>query len=783
MADVFARVLSLSLSGALVALFILALRSLFGRKLSQTWRYYVWLIVLMRLALPFAPQEANLMDFLARRSAALPPQMRTMPSPVATTVPRAYAPAPQSEKEIPGLMAMEKPSSPADVPDVRTKTDPSPQTRPVSTVLADLWQYAWVVWLGVALMLLVHIVTRYCGFARFIRAGWQPVDDPDVLDVLDEVSGLYGLRKPLPLYLNPLATSPMLIGILRPSIVLPTCHLEKERLRLIFAHELIHYKRKDILFKWCVQVISCLHWFNPLVYWVKRDVNIACELSCDEQVLARLDQERHRQYGDTLLAVIQISGNYGDTVASVTMSEEGKIMKTRLQSIANPHRRTKWTVLCSLTLSLLLIFAATHAGAYTGIPVAADEGGDGPLAILPVADATPVPAAEKDPSSAPNPPVTPAPEATRQPTPGERLDNLLSDVNALGASLGGHVSDWAQDWADNWDWDTLLDDTDDWGWNDPRNWDADSDSDDNMFSSYRSNGRTVIHEGYYADGYILHLKYDSTAKLGDQGVAVLHDPAVLLPEPWAAQAQNAQFLDILQGAADSFVAHHAGTHVQNNGFLRLVNVKGPYTQSPDELLDLFYRDNKLGYFVAVLNSGLTSVELRAELLRDTLEDENVAYLVFLLDADTPVDTADALLQTAYDNRDIASFYILLDYASAQARKSILNQATRDAELEFLAGIDETPSAESIDALMDHMEDLDTGLIAMLADQLTPEQAQKIAAAAYEQDDVGAFTLVMDRLSEEEIKAYNERAHQDHKTSFYILTGFYPMSTVTQATEP
>ncbi len=34
------------------------------------------------------------------------------------------------------------------------------------------------------------------------------------------------------------------------------------------------------------------HWFNPFVYLLEKEVNKSCELSCDEKVIALLDEQR-----------------------------------------------------------------------------------------------------------------------------------------------------------------------------------------------------------------------------------------------------------------------------------------------------------------------------------------------------------------------------------------------------------------------------------------------------------------------------------------------------------
>lgn len=59
MTEVLKAVLSLSLSGSLVIALLALLRPLVRRRTSRRWQYYVWLIAVARLLLPFGPEEVR----------------------------------------------------------------------------------------------------------------------------------------------------------------------------------------------------------------------------------------------------------------------------------------------------------------------------------------------------------------------------------------------------------------------------------------------------------------------------------------------------------------------------------------------------------------------------------------------------------------------------------------------------------------------------------------------------------------------------------------------------
>ena len=52
-----------------------------------------------------------------------------------------------------------------------------------------------------------------------------------------------------------------------------------------------------------VNFVGAIHWFNPFIYLVRREMNKACELACDESVIKKFDIREMQLYGDTLIAV------------------------------------------------------------------------------------------------------------------------------------------------------------------------------------------------------------------------------------------------------------------------------------------------------------------------------------------------------------------------------------------------------------------------------------------------------------------------------------------------
>ena len=58
MNEILKIVLSLSLSGSLLILVLLLCKPLFRNRISKRWQYYIWLVVIARLLLPFTPETS-----------------------------------------------------------------------------------------------------------------------------------------------------------------------------------------------------------------------------------------------------------------------------------------------------------------------------------------------------------------------------------------------------------------------------------------------------------------------------------------------------------------------------------------------------------------------------------------------------------------------------------------------------------------------------------------------------------------------------------------------------
>ena len=340
-------VLSLSLSGTVMIMLMFLCKPLFGTVTKKCWQYYLWLIVIARLLIPFAPKADHVLVFS-------PEGDRTVVQMTEHT-----------DEYVPSAVLLEENGEEADgFQSVAAAKDGNAASLWDSKALEAVAARLWLVWLAGAVILFMR---RIIGYRRFVKGVWGSaclISDSGLLDLLSECGEQVGVKCPVELAVNKAVSSPMLIGCFHPCILLPTVDIPVSDLRYIFLHELTHERRQDIFYKWLVQFTFCVHWFNPFVWLMSREIDRACELACDEAVISRLRDEERIEYGDMLLNAVRLGGIHDNPTAFTALYESKKMMKERLVEIMKFRKRTKWLTFASLSLAICLLAVSMVEGAY-----------------------------------------------------------------------------------------------------------------------------------------------------------------------------------------------------------------------------------------------------------------------------------------------------------------------------------------------------------------------------------------------------------------------------------
>lgn len=221
--------------------------------------------------------------------------------------------------------------------------------------------FLWIA--GVFLILIWKTAEHFCFRRRILRHA-VAVTDPAVLSVWQNV--LLQSRMDFtdfPLVVSPEVKAPLSVGLFRFStcVVLPDRSYPPEELELIFRHETVHIARADSWSKFFLLFCTAMCWFHPLMWIAMKKSAEDLELSCDETVLLREDDDTRRKYALLLL------NTAGDGRGFTTcLSSSASAMRYRLKSIAAPVRRRSGILLLALVSFLLFITSGYVSLAYGG---------------------------------------------------------------------------------------------------------------------------------------------------------------------------------------------------------------------------------------------------------------------------------------------------------------------------------------------------------------------------------------------------------------------------------
>lgn len=313
--------LSLTLGGSVLALLLLLGKRFVFKKLSNTFYYYAWLVVLLRFLVPLP--------------GAMPTAPRQIPAREAATVTEPTAPRETYPLET--TAAQEAPTQEDRAPAVSSgKTE---QQISLQKLLPMLWAAGALASFG-------WYVVSYWNFV--VRAR-RSVTRELLWENAGQFQGLW--QKPRLLLAQNLE-SPMLVGLVQPKILLPEGSYSEEMLQNILLHELVHFRRNDIIYKWFSVAVFSIQWFNPLTYVIRRELGRACELSCDEWVIRHMTPVEKQTYGETLIAMAA-ANPLPAAAGATTFSTEKRDLKRRLLAIMG-YRNTKLGVLLGLGAAVVL---------------------------------------------------------------------------------------------------------------------------------------------------------------------------------------------------------------------------------------------------------------------------------------------------------------------------------------------------------------------------------------------------------------------------------------------
>ncbi len=321
----------------------------FKNKLSPALHFALWFLVIARLCIPVTIESGFHLFTVEQEKPLVQQQIPEVsafdaPTPAAT---REAAPSEALRGE--ASAPVQEPLPAADSP------------KPVFTIAsADALIALWIA--GMAFRA-ARLLFSERSMRRAVAHNTLPMD-ARTRDIYDACCAELGIAHKLPLQSMAGIYSPALTVSLKPMILLPaniTDTLTDAQLACALRHELTHYRRRDHLLMLLLRLLTCVYWFNPIVWLMKRELMKDMETACDSAVTARLNGTERREYAMTLLALFSQPCR-ANSVLGMALSSAEKDAERRVRGVFGAHRsKVPVKILAALLSALLLACCFTTA--------------------------------------------------------------------------------------------------------------------------------------------------------------------------------------------------------------------------------------------------------------------------------------------------------------------------------------------------------------------------------------------------------------------------------------
>lgn len=340
--DIFKAILVTSFIGTALTLVLTLIKPVTKKWFASSWHYYMWLVVLVVMLLPIR--------------ISLPSQIQSVPVLESNS---QTAEETVSDVTYEPIQVIEQ--------DLQLNSDRESSTysnlENLKMLAYDKLNIVAFVWFVSMIVLFLCKLIGYMIFLIKLRKYSDVISCPELMRFTN---------KKIVTRTSDKISSPLMIGLFKPTLLLPKTAMTPEQLDNVLAHEMTHFKRKDILYKWFISMVKCIHWFNPVIYYINKQVNIECEISCDLAVVKEMSEEQEICYINTILTLLA-TGNLRTAALTTGMTSDKKTLKRRFTMIKKRKRMKKSTRIVSTILAVALLLTTLFASGVLATTVFEEE--------------------------------------------------------------------------------------------------------------------------------------------------------------------------------------------------------------------------------------------------------------------------------------------------------------------------------------------------------------------------------------------------------------------------
>ncbi|MHC4124685.1 MAG: M56 family metallopeptidase, partial [Planctomycetota bacterium] len=297
---------SMLVQSSVLIIILLVLDLILRKRVRAVFRYCIWMLVLVKLVMPTTlslPTGFNywfgnrLATVASEKVFAIKSAITTLPyfEPTSKTM--------SSEKIITVSPSVNYHQS---VTGTTTKPDTT-VTNAVPTASLEWQGLVFLIWLA-AMITMILLLAQRIFFVRGIVSQSKNVSRK-MVDVFEQCCEQMGVYRRVGLKISPVAISPSVCGLFRPTILIPQDlpgKLNSEHLKSILLHELAHIKRGDLWISLFQAILQIVYIYNPLLWIANAMIRKVREEAVDEMVLVAMG-EQAEDYPEILLNISRLA--------------------------------------------------------------------------------------------------------------------------------------------------------------------------------------------------------------------------------------------------------------------------------------------------------------------------------------------------------------------------------------------------------------------------------------------------------------------------------------------
>ena len=214
-------------------------------------------------------------------------------------------------------------------------------------LVSDLLLWAWI---SVAVILLIRYFYKRVKVRRILEQ--YVIKDTDTKEYYESFLNDTKIRS-IKIAVIPGEKQAAIFDDIRPIMILPDAVLEEKTVAHMIRHEMKHYANYDLWLKFFVDLLVVIHWWNPVVYVMRKELSLAFELSNDYMVTRDMPELEKLEYAQTLVQAAKLMSNQQAYDLNLT---GGECLETRIQMLLKEKKTEGMRSRLLAAANLLFVF-------------------------------------------------------------------------------------------------------------------------------------------------------------------------------------------------------------------------------------------------------------------------------------------------------------------------------------------------------------------------------------------------------------------------------------------